>query len=234
MATNVFFDNFNNKAEQMLVEDLSIEMISMFGVDFQYLPRTTPNIDKLFLEDPTSKFTNAITLEMYIKNFEGWGGNADVMSKFGISMADTLTLCVARSRFAQEVTQRTRPMEGDLIYFSIPNAIFEIKFVEHEATLYQTGALQYYELKCERFNYSSEDIDTGMPELDIIETNYSYATDGHRLMTPNSLLLLTESGSNIIIDNFDPDDVDSTTQNQYLSQQANSIGFSVTSPFGRT
>jgi hypothetical protein len=232
-TTSFFFNNQNTVSEQRLLDDLTTEMIKINGVDMIYLARSTPNIDQLFLEDPTSEFTSAIHIEMYIKNFMGWQGEGDMMSKFGITMADQLTLCVSRSRFQEEigvVFDLMRPREGDLIYFSIPHAIFEIKFVEHESTFYQTGSLQFYELKCERWNYSNENIDTGDREIDLIEKDYSFTTDGHRLQTENRVMLTTENGHILINEsayNNDP----ATVQNVEFELVGNSIDFSAINPF---
>ena len=234
-TTSFFFNNQNFTAEQRLLDNLTVEMIKIFGVDVIYCPRTTPNIDKLFLEDPTSEFNNAIHIEMYIKNFEGWQGEGDMMSKFGITMADQITFCVSRTRFQEDigsVYSMIRPKEGDLIYFPIPNAIFEIKFVEHESTFYQTGSLQFFELKCERFNYSDESIDTGIEEIDTVETDYSFATDGHRILTEAGKFLTTETGNRLVSDNApEPDEIDGTVQNQYFEEKGVDIDFSVTNPF---
>ena len=235
MTTSFFFNNQNFTAEQRLLDNLTVEMIKIFGVDVIYCPRTTPNVDKLFLEDPTSEFNNAIHIEMYIKNFEGWQGEGDMMSKFGITMADQITFCVSRTRFQEDIGSQydmLRPREGDLIFFPIPNAMFEVKFVEHESTFYQTGSLQFFELKCERFNYSDENLDTGIQEIDVIETNYSFATDGYRLTTESGLFLTTESGNRLVSDSApEPDDIDGTVQNKYFEQQGGYIDFSVNNPF---
>ena len=234
-TTSFFFNNQNFTSEQRLLDNLTVEMIKIFGVDVIYCPRSTPNVDKLFLEDPTSEFNNAIHIEMYIKNFEGWQGEGDMMSKFGITMADQIMFCVSRTRFQEDigsVYDLIRPREGDLIFFPIPNAIFEVKFVEHESTFYQTGSLQFFELKCERFNYSNENIDTGIEEIDTIETDYSFATDGYRIMTEAGKFLTTESGNRLVIETIpDTDQVDTTIQNQYFEERGVDIEFSTTNPF---
>ena len=235
MGTSFFFNNQNFTAEQRLLDNLTVEMIKIFGVDVIYCPRTTPNVDKLFLEDPTSEFNNAINIEMYVKNFEGWQGEGDMMSKFGITMSDQITFCVARTRFQEDIGSYydiLRPREGDLIYFPITTAMFEVKFVEHESTFYQTGSLQFFELKCERFNYSDETMDTGVQEIDVIETNYSFATDGYRITTESGLFLTTESENRLVSDSApEPDDIDGTIQNKYFEEQGEYIDFSVNNPF---
>ena len=236
MALNSYFQNYDYLPEQNLLSDLVAESIQIYGVNIVYLPRTTPNIDRLFLEDPTSKFVQSASIEMYIKNYEGWGGNADIMSKFGISMGDQLVLHVSRARFAEAIGTPfsiSRPREGDLIFFSIPNAMFEIKFVEHEATFYQTGSLQYYEIRCERFNYSSEEITTGVTSIDSVEDNYSFNVDGNYLLNEDGSTLIAEDDSIIALEEAyeAPDDIDGTARNKYFETAGNSIEFNIEKPF---
>jgi len=104
MATNVYFNNFNYGREQDLVEDLTIEAIKIYGHNVKYLPRTIVSVDNLFGEDPLSKFDEAIDIEMYIKNVEGFEGEGDLLSRFGLEIRDQITFTVARKRFDQAVT----------------------------------------------------------------------------------------------------------------------------------
>ena len=184
MVTNLFFNNFNFTSEQNLIDDLIIEAIKIYGIECYYLPRTLIKEDNLFGEDTLSKFERAFPLEMYIKNVEGFEGEGDFLSKFNIEIRDEMTLTVSRRRFGEEIhpSETTpanedqgigRPSEGDLIWFPLNGKIFEVKFVEHEAIFYQLGSLQTYDLRCELFEYSSERIDTGIPQIDIIEDNLS-------------------------------------------------------------
>jgi hypothetical protein len=171
---------------------------------------------------------------MYIKNFQGWQGAGDLMSKFGISMADQITFCVSRTRFSEDIGAPfsiIRPREGDLIYFPIPKAIFEVKFVEHEAVFYQTGALQVFELKCERFNYSDEKISVGIAEIDSVESKYTYAVDPTLLETEAEQLLKTEAEDFLATEERIPDLVDNTIQNQYFENEGLNIDFNATNPF---
>ena len=184
MVTNLFFNNFNFTSEQRLVEDLIIEAIQIYGIECYYLPRTLVKEDNLFGEDILSKFDNAYALEMYIKNVEGFDGEGDFLSKFNIEIRDEITFTISQRRFSEEIHPSDttpvnedqgigRPAEGDLVYFPLNGKIFEVKFVEHEAVFYQLGSLQTYDLRCELFEYSSERIDTGIPQIDAIETTLS-------------------------------------------------------------
>ena len=173
MATNPHFKP--QKGEQNIIEDLTVEMIKIHGHDFVYLPRTLVKEDELFGEDVLSKFTSGIELEMYIESVDGFEGEGDFISKFGLEIRDSMSLVVSKKRFEQEVTPIVStvltPREGDLIYFPFTKGIFEIKFVEHENPFYQLNKLYTYKLSCELFQYSQEDIDTGWTDVDKIESD---------------------------------------------------------------
>lgn len=188
MATNFYFNNFQSSQEQTLIEDLIIESIKIYGLDVYYLPRTVVGNDAIFREDDVSKFEDAIQLEVYVKNVDGFAGEGDFLSKFGLEIRDEITLTIAKRVYEDEVFYRNfggdsgRPEEGDLIYFPFNQKLFQIKFVEHEAVFYQMGALQTYDLVCELYEYSDESINTDVAVIDNIEINNSqtksiYLTD---------------------------------------------------------
>ena len=178
MPTNVYFDT-GTRPEQHLYEDLMIEQLKIYGQDVFYIPRTLVNEDNLFGEDTLSKFGDAYLIEMYFENVEGYEGEKEIMSKFGLQMNEDVTFIVARRRFEQLVSHdsnlivKTRPNEGDLVYFPKVKKIFEITFVDHDDPFYQIHNLPAFKLKCKTFEYSSEDLDTGITEIDAIETDNS-------------------------------------------------------------
>jgi hypothetical protein len=178
MATNPYFKDYSG--EQRLLNDLTIETIQAMGRDFIYLPREYLNIDMVFGEDPKSSFKNGYSLEMYVIETLKFGGNRDIITKFGIAITDRLTMQFSRTRFFDEVTSKqseiTRPREGDLIYYPLAGSIFEINFVEDEQPFYQFGTLTTFTVTCELFTYSHEEMDTGIPEIDdvfIKRTDYA-------------------------------------------------------------
>ena len=178
MPTNVYFDT-GTKPEQHLYEDLMIEQLKIYGQDVFYIPRTLVKEDSLFGEDTLSKFGDAYLIEMYFENVEGYEGEKEIMSKFGLQMNEDVTFVVARRRFEQLVSHdsnlivKTRPNEGDLVYFPKVKKIFEISFVDHDDPFYQVHNVPAFKLKCKTFEYSSEDLNTGITEIDAIETDNS-------------------------------------------------------------
>ena len=172
MARNPHFKEYSG--EQNVVEDLTIEIIKSMGKDMVYIPRTLVNEDKLFGEDLISKFDDGYQLEMYIQSVDGFEGEGDILSKFGLEIRDRVELLVSKKRFEQTVGDYesiTRPKEGDLIFFPLSKTLFEINFVEHENPFYQLGKLYTYKLSCEVFTYSQEEIDTGYTDIDSVESS---------------------------------------------------------------
>ena len=178
MPTNVYFDT-GTKPEQNLYEDLMIEQLKIYGQDVFYIPRTLVKEDELFGEDTLSKFGDAYIIEMYFDNIEGYEGEKEIMSKFGLQMNEDVTFTVSRRRFEQLVSHdsnlivKTRPNEGDLVYFPKVSKIFEITFVDKDDPFYQIHNLPAFKLKCKTFEYSGEDLNTGIKEIDAIETDNS-------------------------------------------------------------
>lgn len=247
MALNTYFQNFSTSGEQRLIEDLILESIKIYGVETYYMPRTLVNEDTLFTEDAISIFDDAYVLEMYVKNSEGFQGEGEFLSRFGIEIRDQITLTVSKRRYQEEVTQLdpsfTRPREGDLIYLpwiksaieDSTGALFEVKFVEHEAIFYQVGDLQTYDIVIERFTYSDERINTDVPEIDLIEKDYSiaYSIDQAHITDETGDTLVTESGEVFILDNFkDNIKLNNRDDSDYFQNQSDSfIDFSEINPF---
>ena len=185
MPTNVYFTQ-GTKNEQFLVEDLIIESLKIYGQDFFYIPRTLVSKDEILGEDRLSKFTSSFPIEMYFENVDSLDGQGAFIQKFGLMMEQSATLVVARRRWEQMVGRfgatiiPTRPCEGDLIYFPLTKGMFEIKFVKHQDPFYQLGKLYVYKLQVELFQYSSEQIDTGVPSIDAFETLKTFNTNTTR------------------------------------------------------
>ena len=185
MSRNVYFTN-GVRTEQLLIEDLIIESLKIYGQDFFYIPRTLVSKDEILGEDRLSQFKSSFPIEMYFENVDSLAGQGAFIQKFGLMMEQSATLVVARRRWEQlvgryGVTQiPTRPNEGDLLYFPLTKGLFEIKFVQHQDPFYQLGKLYVYKLQVELFQYSSERIDTGVAEVDVFETLKTFSTNTSR------------------------------------------------------
>jgi hypothetical protein len=240
MARNRYFNQYTPIAsEQTLIEDLIIESIKIYGIDAYYLPRTHVNLDRLYGEDASMYFDDAISLELFVKSFDGFMGQEDFISKFGLQIDESINFSMAQKRFNQIVkpcllteysynllledgnellwqderlsendgrelvnydySDIVRPREGDLVWIPMMNFMYEIKFVENTENFYQLGKLYTYEIRCERFEYSSERIDTDFGPIDAIEDTYSLATDTFdEVLLEDGFKLLFENGGTII------------------------------------
>ena len=180
MATNTYFSQ-GTTGEQDLTQSLVNEQIKMFGKNVYYIPRTLVKQDTVFGEDTMSKFEGAYEIEAFIEDNSGFRGDGDMFTKFGVQIADQVTFVISRTRFTEAVDDNAtlivegRPNEGDLVYFPMANKIFEIQFVEYEVPFFTLGKQYTWGLRCELFQYSDEDIDTGITEVDAIEVNYANA-----------------------------------------------------------
>ena len=181
MPTNVFFNHAVN-TEQMLYEDLVVESLRMYGHDCFYLPREIVEEDSILGEDVQSTFGDAYGVEMYIENTDGFEGEGDLMSKFGVQIKDQATFVISLRSWERFISLDSnlatslRPNEGDLIYFPLSGAMFEIKFVEHEDPFYQVGKLFVFKMQCELFEYAGEDFDTGT-SADLVELESAYTIE---------------------------------------------------------
>jgi len=180
MALNSYFTQ-GTAGEQGLVQDLVDEQIKMFGKNVYYIPRTLVKEDSVFGEDTLSKFEGAFEVEVYLEDAGGFRGDGDIFSKFGVRIQDQVTFIVSRRRFTQAVDDNAqlivegRPNEGDLIHFPLAGKTFEIQYVEHENPFFQLGKQYVWGLRCELFEYSDEDINTGIEEVDVLQTNFANA-----------------------------------------------------------
>ena len=175
MALNPFFLQ-GSPTEQSLIQDLINEQIKMYGVEVHYLPRKYITTKTVIREVIQSAFDDAYPIEAYVENYEGYGDNNVILSKFGIQATNELTITISKERFQTYITPLiknlpniklpTRPKEGDIIYFPLGDRLFEIKFVEHEQPFYQLQKTYVYKLKCELFRYEDEVIDTTIEEID--------------------------------------------------------------------
>ena len=180
MALNPFFLQ-GSTSEQNLVQDLINEQLTIYGVEVHYLPRQYATTNTIIREVIESKFNNSYPIEAYVENFDGYGDNTVLLSKFGIQSNKELTVTISRERYQNYISPLIknlpdidlpnveiydRPREGDLVYFPFGDRLFEIKFVEHEKPFYQLKKNYVYTLTCELFRPEDEIIDTGIEDID--------------------------------------------------------------------
>lgn len=262
---NRFFNQYATVPEQNVLEDLIIESLKIYGIDAYYLPRTHINLDLLYKEDSSMKFDDSLVIEVYLKTYDGYVGQQDFISKFGLQIDESLTFTMSQKRFSQILEPKmmteysyniklennellrqelnfdqdysgfVRPKEGDLIWFPFTRDLFEIKFVEEVETLFQLGKLYTYELRCDKYEYSSEIFDTGEAEIDALEDTYSMSTENiPKIMLEDGDLLLAEDEGFIIEELNMFESKDASTQNDYIQKRVQDddiLDFSEKNPF---
>lgn len=181
MATNLYFNNYQSTPEQRLIEDLMIETIKINGVDCYYIPNNNEEArDLLYGEDPLKKFTAAYPIEMYVVNVDGYEGEREFFSKFGLEIRNNMSVLLAKRSFARWIPQTyIRPREGDLIYvpfLSQNGEMYEIRYVNYSEAFYILGNKYpyFYKLELEKFKYSQETIDVGIPDIDALVEEEAY------------------------------------------------------------
>ena len=182
MSVNHYFQSGNgigNTNEKRLYEDLIVESLQIFAHDCYYLPRTLVNRDLILREDTSSKFDDSYLIEMYMETTEGFMSSGEIINKFGLEIREDTTFVIAKRRWQDQVDHPAtlivdgRPNEGDIIYMPLMNSFFEIQFVEDQEPFFQLGNLPVYKLKATRWEYSSEQLNTGVDAIDDKETTYS-------------------------------------------------------------
>jgi len=217
MATSLYFNNFASSGEQRLIEDLIIESIKIHGVDNYYVPRKIVNYNNTFREQNFTEYGNAISIEMYVRNVDGFDGEGEFLSAFGVEVRDQITFSVAMRVYDSEVgavLNRDRPLEGDLVYFPFTKALYAIKFVNKKPIFYQMGALQFYDLTCELFEYSNEVFNTGVDEIDSTYNAFLTTTEPYYILSESGTTITDENGDPIVNEEYDIDKLDTTSQNE--------------------
>jgi len=186
MALNPHFLQ-GSRGEQRLVQSLINEHLKIYGIEVTFIPRKFVNQSTILEEVTASKFDDNFLIEAYVDNYDGYAGAGDVLTKFGMSLRDEVTLTISKERFEEfiapfmeaddDIELSSRPREGDLVFFPLGQRLFEIKFVEHEEPFYQLGSTYVYKLKCELFEYEDEVIDTDIEAIDTQVDDVGYIAD---------------------------------------------------------
>jgi hypothetical protein len=172
MPVNPYFDHYDATNEQDLLESLIIESIQIYGFNSYYMPRTLDDYDQVFRESTVNSFNSATLIEAYLKSNMRFEGDGKFMSQqLGLEIRDQTTFTIAQSTF-RTLTGLERPKEGDLMYLPMDRKVYEIQFVEHQDLFYQLGRLMVFDLQCELLEFNGQKFNTGIAEIDSIETTY--------------------------------------------------------------
>ena len=102
MAVNSAFHTSNLSSiasERTLYQNLIKEAIQIYGHDVYYMDRQSVNEDTLFGEDTLNQFNTQHPIEMYVEDGEGYGGDKEIMTQFGLENRNEITFVVSKERF---------------------------------------------------------------------------------------------------------------------------------------
>jgi hypothetical protein len=209
-------------------------------------------------------FDDALDMELYVKSFDGFQGAEDFLSKFGLQIDEQITFVVAQKRFDQalkechlteygqnlvyedgndilkestyDYSEILRPREGDLIWFPMAKYMFQIKFTENIENFFQLGKLYTYEMRCERFDYSNERLDTDIAEIDQLEEIFSQSTEfvDKVILEDDDVFLLSENDGYVVHEGIYIQEADNSAQNEFIQQRIiddDILDFSESNPF---
>ena len=174
-----------SQGEQGLVQDLINEQLRMYGIECHYIPRKLMTSRTIMKEVTESRFDQAFPLEAYLMNVDGYAGQGDILTKFGVRVTTEATFVISKERFEESVAPfleqqeddyeiSNRPREGDLLFSPLGKKLFEIKYVEFEKPNYQLRKNYTYQLTCEVFEYEDEVIDTNVNAIDEVVQTEGY------------------------------------------------------------
>jgi len=149
------------------------ELMSQFGLE---------NRNELTLVVHKERFQD-LTKQLQIETATDTTGGSILLESATIDQSDNfseLETITTGSDFyiltETDAVSTDRPLEGDLVFHPILGKIFEVSFVDHDEPFHQLDNNPIFKLKCKSFEYSSEALDTGILDIDNIETDESKNT----------------------------------------------------------
>ena len=201
-----------------------------------YIPRTKNNVSDVFNDVQYSTYNNPVFVEMYIQNVDGFQGDGEFLSKFGVEVRDQITFTISQRVFNQEVgiyTNESRPTEGDIIWFPLTASLYQIKYVNKKAIFYQLGALQTYDIVCELYEGNSDIFNTGIAEIDDTYNALTLVDDSYAILMEDGTILTTEYNEKVLNENYSLDTIDVQADNDVyeLGTNIDFIDFTEIDPF---
>lgn len=199
--------------QNLILQKLTHEAIAIHSVRAFYLPRAFVALDNILGEDRLSKFEHAYPVDIYLESVDGFEGQGEFASKFGLQIQNSAKIQISKQEWSSSVSKfgqtilPDRPAEGDLIHIPMTGGLFEITYVFHQTPFYQLNQYYAWKLSIELFRYASEKIQTGNSEVDVFESLHSFDTSVNNI-------------SDVISDNVD------------MVDKADDLVFDRDNPFG--
>ena len=173
---------FNNQSLiEMYMEDSGggfageRELMSQFGL--QNLSEATFVVSKTKFQEKTKQ----IQLESGTDSPE----SGSVQLESGTVTDGTISYILNET----DATDSDRPFEGDAIYHPVLKKLFQINFVDHDDPFNQLDTNPVYKMRCRLFDYGSEELDTGITEIDAISDDLSTASSEFQFTLERSSII---------------------------------------------
>lgn len=239
MVASPFFNHFSAVNEQDLYRGLVNESIKIYSQNMFFLPRRRNNFDPILGKDDQSSFDTAYFMEFNIESIDGFTGDGNFMSKFGLEIRDQVTFVCSKTTFSSVVSQNEtsypRPKEGDLIFFPLNQKCFEIKYTNNKEFFYPFGVLTTFRLTCEVFEYSSERFSTGIADIDSLQQLYSENILDYAYTDNNGVPYIDGNGNIYVVNGYNLETIDPGADNVEIQDEANEyLDWSEIDPFSET
>lgn len=235
-SRNPFFNNFASFGEQNLLESLIVEAHSIGAPQMYYIPRVITNEDLMYTADDSSEYIQAFLIPMYIENFDRFNGDGTFMSKFNIEVHNQIQLSIAMRTFKEEIgsiTGQIRPNEGDLIWFPMNKHCFQVRYVEKFEMFYPLGRLYVWQMTTELFEYSNETINTGIPDIDILQLTQTTDILDFSILQEDGTMLTDEADHYLVNEFYNLDRIIPGSNEDFQREAQPFINFDETDPFSQ-
>lgn len=178
---NPFFDFYHQKNEQDFYKDFVDENIRLAGTETLFIPKDFESVDSILGEPYKTLYSRFYPMACLLTTPEGYGGEGDMMSQFGLKYNVTAEWVISKRIFRElNIPKRPqRPFEGDLLLIgpnegdadskdpSFTNSLFEITYVRHETPNWALGDYYVFHVVCQLYTASYEKFKTGAIDADL-------------------------------------------------------------------
>ena len=156
------------------------EIMNQFGL--QNLSEATFVVNKLRFQELTKQITIEAGTSADVDGTGDVEEGGSILLEAG-TLAETSTDLEGSDFYIISETDATdsdRPYEGDAIYHPILKKMFQINFVDQDEPFFQLDNNPVYKLRCRLYDYASEELDTGIDDIDAIQEAISTSTSEHQ------------------------------------------------------
>ena len=173
---------FNNQALiEMYMEDSGggfageRELMSQFGL--QNLSEATFVVSKTKFQEKTK--------QIQLEDGTDSSQSGSIQLESGTVTDSTISYILNET----DATDSDRPFEGDAIYHPVLKKLFQINFVDHDDPFHQLDNNPVYKMRCRLFDYSSDELSTGITEIDAIADDLSTASSEFQFTLERSSII---------------------------------------------